>query len=161
MSESVGDQFLDVNYVLIETDESKAWKVESSRDLGEPVELNYETGQDPGQNDEARVTIVHVGNQDWAESADPQTNKGWILRDELLGLGELLKVILDDFGWLILIWLLSELLQGLLKRLVAAFHVDKVLTGDQDEAEEQYMGNLLYNNLWSFRQLYKYLYLIA
>lgn len=64
MSESVGDQFLDVNYVLIETDESKAWKVESSRDLGEPVELNYETGQDPGQDDEARVTIVHVGDQD-------------------------------------------------------------------------------------------------
>ena len=66
MSESVWDKLLDVDDVLIDTDQWEAWKVESCSNLRKPVELNNETAQDPGQDDESRVAIVHVSDKNWA-----------------------------------------------------------------------------------------------
>lgn len=71
MSKSVWYKFLDVNSVLIKTDDCEAWEVEFRGILCKYVELYDEASKDPGQHNKARITIVHIGDQNRAESANP------------------------------------------------------------------------------------------
>lgn len=111
MGKRVWDKFLDVHSVLIKTDDCEAWKVEFRGILCQVVELDDETSKNPGQNNKAGVTIVHVSDQNRTESAYPEAYEGRVLLDELLSLRKIFKVVFHNLVRLVFIRLISHPLQ--------------------------------------------------
>lgn len=65
----------------------------------------------------------------------------------MLCVGELLKVVFDDLGDLVVLRLFPYSFELFLQHLVAIFDVNEKLTGNQNQAKEKDMLNLLNNKI--------------
>lgn len=118
------EELLNVDEVFVEEGEGEERKVNIDGYVNEPVELDHEAGEDPGQNRKSWVVVVGIGHQNMEEATYPEADK-WHL-----GFHKVRLRLLDELGN-------SNFLVGFL-------YVLESLSTDENKAEEQSMDYSLY-----------------